>query len=206
MLDVKTRWNTMGSMIESFLKLRKYIEEALLELNSSSLLDSIDFEELSELSKILLPIKLTVEALSRKDATLHSAQIAVEFMMKKIEESKSAIAINEFKSNMEKRLDERTDRNLINLFRSLKEPGFVPSKQALNLASKLLERLFKNDNDEDDQILESEEELDSNEPVWLTNCLCFCSKRNFRQKNRMIFPKSNKNLLFSRKLGKEQNI
>jgi hypothetical protein len=64
-------------------------------------------------------------------------------MMKKIGESRSAIA-NEFKSNMEKRLDERNDRYLINLFRSLKEPGFVPSKQALNLASKLLERLFIN--------------------------------------------------------------
>jgi hypothetical protein len=117
----------MGNMIESFLKLRKYIEKALLELNSSSLLDSIDFEELSELSKILFPIKLTVEALSRKEATMDSAQIAVEFMMKKIREFRSAIA-NEFKSNMEKRLDERTERNFINLFRSLKEPGFVPSK------------------------------------------------------------------------------
>jgi hypothetical protein len=117
-----------------------------------------------------------VEALSRKDATLLSAQIAVEFMLKKIGESRSAIA-NEFKSNMEKRLDERTDRNLINLYTSLKEPGFVPSKQALNLALKLLERLFKNDNDEDDQILESEEELDSNEPVSMADELSLLSKQ-----------------------------
>jgi hypothetical protein len=175
----------------------------LLELNSSSLLDSIDFKELSELSKILLPIKLTVEALSRKDATLHSAQIAVEFMMQKIAESRSAIA-NEFKSNMEKRLNERTDRNLINLFWSLKEPGFVPSKQALNLASKLLERLFKNDNDEDDQILESEEEFDSNESVSMADELSLLLKQaELPPKESNNF---SKNLLFSRKLGKEQNI
>jgi hypothetical protein len=74
----------MGDMIDTFLKLRKQIEEPLLELNMTHLLDMIDFCELNELNKILLPIKLTVEALSRKDATLYSAQVAVEFMMKKL--------------------------------------------------------------------------------------------------------------------------
>jgi hypothetical protein len=44
--------------------------------------------------------------------------------------------------NMQCRLDKRMDENFINLLNSLKEPRFVPSKCALNLGSKLLERLF----------------------------------------------------------------
>jgi hypothetical protein len=42
------------------------------------------------------------------------------------------------------------DKKLINLLKSLKEPEFVPSKSALNLGSKLLERLFLWDLPSDD--------------------------------------------------------
>jgi hypothetical protein len=35
--------------------------------------------------------------------------------------------------------------NLMNLFEALKEPKFVPSKQALDLAAHLLKRLFQNE-------------------------------------------------------------
>jgi hypothetical protein len=45
---------------------------AAIMQNMSHLLETIDFFELNEINKIMLPIKLTVEALSRKDATLLS--------------------------------------------------------------------------------------------------------------------------------------
>jgi hypothetical protein len=69
----------------------------------------IHFCEMNELNKILLPIKITVEALSRKDATLYSAQVAVEFMIKKINEYQSTIG-SEFSNNLQCRLDERMDK------------------------------------------------------------------------------------------------
>jgi hypothetical protein len=34
------------------------------------------------------------------------------------------------------RLEERMDKHLINLLKSFKEPGFLPSKSSLNLATK----------------------------------------------------------------------
>ena len=41
-------------------------------------------------------------------------------------------------------LNDRTDSNLINLFKSLKESNIVPTKQALNLATDFMNRLFGN--------------------------------------------------------------
>ena len=75
--DVKTRWNSIADMIDNFLKVRIYVEENLFELNSLDLLINLDLELLKDLYNALKPIKLTVEALSRKDATLLSAELAI---------------------------------------------------------------------------------------------------------------------------------
>jgi hypothetical protein len=44
--------------------------------------------------------------------------------------------------NMEQK-NERVNVNLMNLFKALKEPKFVPSNKALDLAAHLLKRLFQ---------------------------------------------------------------
>jgi hypothetical protein len=43
-----------------FLKLQKFIEEALLELNCSYMLNDIDFNELNDFQNALEPAKLVV--------------------------------------------------------------------------------------------------------------------------------------------------
>jgi hypothetical protein len=47
--------------------------------------------------------------------------------------------------NMKCRLDERMEKKLIHILKSLKGPGFLPlnRQSALNLDSKLFERLFE---------------------------------------------------------------
>jgi hypothetical protein len=45
---------------------------------------------------------------------------------------------------MEKRINERGNVNTINLFKAIKEPKFLHSIQALDLAAHLLKRLFQN--------------------------------------------------------------
>ena len=83
-LDVKTRWNTMQNMIENFLRVKSHIIEVLHELNSDDLLINVNFTLLNELNIVLKPIKLAVEACSRKDATLISADLALNFMQKNL--------------------------------------------------------------------------------------------------------------------------
>jgi len=133
-LDCKTRWSSLANMIIIFVKLQKFIEEALVDLNFSHMLDHIDFNELKDLQNSLEPAKLAIEVLSRNDTTLHSADITLEYMKSKISNCKSKIAL-ELLDNMEKRINERVNLNLINLFKALKDPKCVPSKQALDLAT-----------------------------------------------------------------------
>jgi hypothetical protein len=58
---------------------------------------------------------------------------------------------------MQCRIDERMDKKLINLQKSLKELVFVPSKSALNLGSKLLEHLLSWIFPSDDNNIENRE-------------------------------------------------
>jgi len=141
-LDCQSRWSSLANMIIMFVKLQNFIEESLVDLNSSHMLDDIDFNELKDLQNSLEPAKLAIEVLSRNDTTLYSAGITLEYMKSKISNCKSKIAL-ELLENMKKRIDERVNVNLMNLFKALKDPKFVPSKQALDLAIQLLKRLYQ---------------------------------------------------------------
>ena len=83
-LDSKTRWNSLVSMIERFAKLKNCIKKSLIDLKSPIFFSDAEFEMLSNILSVLLPIKLTVEAICRQDATLLSADAAIQFMMKSI--------------------------------------------------------------------------------------------------------------------------
>lgn len=94
-----------------FVKLQKFIEEALGDLNCSHMLDDIDFNELKDLHNSLEPAKLAIEVLSRNDTTRHSAGTTLEYMKRKFSNCKCKIA-SKLLENMEKRIDERDNVNL----------------------------------------------------------------------------------------------
>ena len=71
-------------MIEHFVKLKNCIKKSLIDLKSPFFFSDAEFEMLSNILSVLLPIKLTVEAICRQDATLLSADAAIQFMMKSI--------------------------------------------------------------------------------------------------------------------------
>jgi hypothetical protein len=74
-------------------------------------------------------------------------------------------------------LDKRMDKNLINLQKSLKEPGVVPSKSALDLGSKLFESLFSWDLPCDDKNIEKHEnEKVGQEPLSMADKLSTLKK------------------------------
>ncbi|CAB3232008.1 unnamed protein product [Arctia plantaginis] len=70
LLDVRTRWNSMLTMIERFLLLKKAIKKALIDLDSSQKWNEDNITVLQKLQMILTPTKLGVEALSRQDDNL----------------------------------------------------------------------------------------------------------------------------------------
>lgn len=138
--------------VRYFFRLREHIVEVLNELNVNNLLDNVNFLLLNDLKNALKPIRLTIEALSRADAILVSADLAINFMKNKLRESKAEISIK-LLNNITKRIEERVvDPTLINLLKCLKDTNAViPNKQTLTLASDIMKMLFDETNINNDQ-------------------------------------------------------
>ncbi|KAG5673183.1 hypothetical protein PVAND_003250 [Polypedilum vanderplanki] len=144
-------------MLESIIKSEQAIRETLNDFNANNLLDSVDFAALHNLYNAMEPIKLAVERLSQEDATLGSADIILEFMFKKLLTINSEIS-KELHDNLKKRIDERLNKDVMNLLKSLKDPSVPPSKFTLTFAGRLASRLFGfNDGNDEDEFSQPDE-------------------------------------------------
>jgi hypothetical protein len=74
----------MAQMLDRFLKLKVCITKALMDLESDIIFTQQDWKTLSELNEILDIVKTIVESLSRRDASLLTADIAIKFALKKL--------------------------------------------------------------------------------------------------------------------------
>lgn len=140
-LDCKTRWNSIEPMIERALLLKNSIHDSLKELDRSDLFTEINFSGLENLMNVLKPIKLTVEALSRSDATIITAEGAISFLFKKLEQCNNDISTI-FLSSIKLRVEKRKNTNLITLAKHLHTPNQQLSKSVLNFATDMLKRLY----------------------------------------------------------------
>jgi hypothetical protein len=96
LLDVRPRWNSMMQMVERFLKLKNAIKKALNDLNIPSMWsDGIDSNTgvLESLLDALYPVKLSVEALSRKDATILTSEAIIDVLINKLQSMENDLAI-----------------------------------------------------------------------------------------------------------------
>ena len=119
------------------------------------MINKLDFESLASLHAALEPAKLAVEFLSREDATLSTVDTVLEFMLVKLFAMNTEIA-SLLDSNLNKRVDEKINENVMQLLRCLKDPSVVPSKNTLNYAEKLAFRLFGfTSNDEEPLLAET---------------------------------------------------
>lgn len=93
-LDCKTRWSRLFNMLECFYKLKNCIQKALidLKLNLEINFTETEFNVISEINNALLPIKLTLEAIVQRDATLLSANAAIDFMYKELATQKTQLS------------------------------------------------------------------------------------------------------------------
>lgn len=140
-LDVKHRWNSMFKMTEPLLKTKKCLFETFAELNSLELINKLDFDALLSLQNALIPVKLAVEYLSKENSTLSTADTVMEFMLNKLNNLNTAIA-DSFYTNLKKRIYERRNEEVMQLFKCLKDPSYTPSKTTLTFAGQLAHRLF----------------------------------------------------------------
>ena len=151
-LDVKTRWNSIPTMLEPLIKTEASIRETLQDFKALDLIENFDFGALKSLLAAMEPVKLAVENLSREDSTLMSADTILNFMFTKLSNIKNEIA-EKLLENLKQRVGERLNPDLMNLLRSLKDPSIVPSRNTINFAGSLAKRLFEvADEDTGDQL------------------------------------------------------
>jgi hypothetical protein len=181
--DSKTRWNSMMAMIERFLLLRKAVGKALVDLGKNMDLSEDEFELLSDLTSALKPIQLGVEALSRRDATLLTADGVFRFIFSQLcSQDQSKVSVQLAKA-IKRRIAERRQTNLVSLLRYLQDPECLnekdeifpmpPKRVLLNLAKSILLRLFPNSTDERDEA-DDKQETDINSEESLLSKLESC--------------------------------
>ena len=83
-LDCKTRWNSLISMIDRFLTVRKPLCKAMIDINTSTEICERDWQVLENVLSILKPIEMGILALCKRESTLLSAEGIFEFMFEQL--------------------------------------------------------------------------------------------------------------------------
>lgn len=120
-LDIKTRWNSIETMIERFLKLKNCIKKALIDLEKTDYWQEENVLQLENLLAILNPIKLAVEALSSRDCTILKCEAIITILLKKIKEIQTPLA-EEFFQVLQERIADRRNATLFALVKYLHIP------------------------------------------------------------------------------------
>ncbi|CAK1540375.1 unnamed protein product [Leptosia nina] len=84
-LDCRKRWSTLCEMIGRFLKLKDCIHETLTYLEMDLFIRDEELQILSEIHDSLVVIKATVTALCKPNANLLTADAALRFMFRKLD-------------------------------------------------------------------------------------------------------------------------
>lgn len=152
LLDCKTRWNSLLTMLERFYELRKEIKLALLQLDIQFDLSDAELKGINDMCEALAPFKAAVDALSGEEADLLLSEKIIAFIFKKLEELNSEIS-NDLKKSFRFRIDQRRNVELVHLFGYLKNPSYIDQPQdqlghkikrqkIAALATNVLQRLF----------------------------------------------------------------
>lgn len=90
-LDVKHRWNSLATMISTFLKLKSYVNHTLLEFNLDTFSES-EFKILDNVLNVLQPLNIAVNKFSSDTVTLLESEAILKFVFNTIIKSNSSFA------------------------------------------------------------------------------------------------------------------
>ncbi|CAG9128692.1 unnamed protein product [Plutella xylostella] len=105
-LDCRTRWSSMSDMIGVFLKLKNSVLKALIDWKSEISFSEDEIQTLSEIHNSLNVVRLAVLSICRRDATLHTADTTLKFLLKKLDEQNSALSFK-LAMNLRSRIKQR---------------------------------------------------------------------------------------------------
>jgi hypothetical protein len=133
-LDVKTRWNSLQSMLTRYVKLRSCIKKTFIDCGAQSAVSDDEFVTVQQLASILEPVKVTSDALCRDDATLISADGALKFLFMKLGDlgSQSNVFSEQLLESLKERIEARRNIPVTSLLHYLHNPeGYNASRTSL---------------------------------------------------------------------------
>jgi hypothetical protein len=127
LLDSKTRWSSLLTMLKRFLKMKGIVPKALIDYQQSSLfLSDGELFLIKELVEALDVVECSTRALCQRDATLSSADQVFKFMIGKLRGLDSTFAA-QLCDAVETRIGERRLVVLATLQGYLENPAFLDS-------------------------------------------------------------------------------
>lgn len=105
-LDCRTRWNSLLSMVERFYDLKVCIEKALIDIKSEVKFTDHEWSIMKDLITSLQPFKLAVETLCRRESTLLTADTVLKFIIDKLSQQDTVLS-NDLSDALRVRIKER---------------------------------------------------------------------------------------------------
>ena len=170
LLDCKTRWNSLLTMLERFYELKKEIEMAMVQLDVPFDLSDNEMKEINDMCEALAPFEAAVDALASEDADMLLSGKIIAFVLKKLGELQSNIS-KELIQRFSVRIGERRNDQLVHLFEYLKKSSYINQpedhlghkicrQKIAAIATTLIQRLFGNNGF--DKVASNEEVTTSN--------------------------------------------
>ncbi|GFU55399.1 uncharacterized protein TNCV_2549881 [Trichonephila clavipes] len=117
-LKTKTPWNSFLAMLERFLEINSAILKALIDIKEEQMMANAEFETVTTTVAGLKPVKIGLEILCSRNATLETTESVISFAIGELNEQNL-----EFEKNMKysliQRINERRNINLIGLMQYL---------------------------------------------------------------------------------------
>ena len=124
LLDVRTRWSSIHTMVSRYCQLRHCLEKTFIDLKTKSAVSEEDFQLISSINLSLEPLKLTTNAICRNDATLLSADAALECLLSSLKDKSDKLSDDLYES-LATRITERRNTQLNNLMKYLQNKEIV---------------------------------------------------------------------------------
>ena len=107
-LDSKTRWNSLLTMLERFYEIGEFVKKTLYDIDESIMFVSQkDFALIYEIIYVLRLVKIAVEALCKSDSNLLAADVTIKFMLDELTKLNQTKLGNDLKEKIIIRFKER---------------------------------------------------------------------------------------------------
>ena len=152
-LDSKTRWNSLLEIIKLFVRAKKCIRMALVEIGTSTTTTNAEIKILHDRIDVLESVKHAVDELCGRNATFLIAERINDFVFKTLSNSNSVYSAF-LKSHLEVKIKDRRKACLVHLLEYLHDPNFLMENKfdifgeygnknkMYTLAATLMQKLF----------------------------------------------------------------